>query len=70
MRPAKDALCLVVFMALVCYLIFSTIYGLFRGNPGRLLAPLDRHDKFCGYSAGYEDYPKLFLSNFTGDNVF
>jgi hypothetical protein len=40
-----------------------TIDGYVSGNPGKLLAPIDNNGQLCGYSAGVENYPYLYIPN-------
>ena len=39
------------------------IYGLIKGSPGRLFAPYDMQERFCGYDEGVEEYPYMFIAN-------
>lgn len=42
---------------------FATIYGYINGNPGKLIAPIDGSKNICGYSTGFEDYPRLYIDD-------
>jgi len=59
---------LIVFFAFLGAMGFCTVYGNKHGNVGKLLAPLDGDGNFCGYTAGFEDYPKLYITEFTALN--
>ena len=43
------------------FMLFVGVDGLMKGDPGRLMAPLDGDNKFCGSDDGYEEYGKLFI---------
>lgn len=40
-----------------------------HGDVGRLLAPLDAELHFCGHEPGFEEYPKLFITDFSLTNI-
>lgn len=74
-RRCTDMLCCIIFAAFLVGMIWATIYGYVNGNPGKLIAPIDGDKMICGYSPGYEDYPKLYIGDIVeaaGDsgNVF
>ena len=62
-RRCTDILCCLVFVAFNIGMLVAAIYGYVNGNPGKLIAPIDGDGKICGYSAGYEDYPKLYIDD-------
>ena len=67
-NPFTDRKCTDVLMGLFFAIFlggmgFMTIYGYVKGNPYKLLAPVDANDNLCGYSAGAEDYPNLYIYN-------
>ncbi len=62
-RRCTDVLCCLVFVAFMVGMIWSTVYGYVNGNPGKLIAPIDGDKNICGYSAGVEDYPKLYIDD-------
>ena len=43
---------------------YCTHYGYKHGNVEKLLAPLDGDKHFCGHEAGYEQYPKMYITDF------
>uniref|UniRef100_A0A7S3N2V9 Choline transporter-like protein n=1 Tax=Strombidium inclinatum TaxID=197538 RepID=A0A7S3N2V9_9SPIT len=49
---------------------FLTWYGGKHGDMEKLLAPLDGDKNFCGYSAGFEKYDKLYISDFSNSLDF
>lgn len=55
---------LVIFFAFLGAMGYCTMYGYKHGNVKKLLAPLDGDNKFCGVDSGYEDYPKLYITDF------
>ena len=44
---------------------YLTYVGYTEGDVKKLLAPLDGDNNFCGVSEGLEDYPKLYITDFT-----
>lgn len=62
-RRCTDILCCIIFTAFLGGMGAATIYGYINGNPGKLIAPIDGNSKICGYSEGYEDYPRLYLDD-------
>ena len=62
-RRCTDLLCCIVFLAFLGGMGAATIYGYVNGNPGKLIAPIDGSSNICGYSTGFEDYPKLYIDN-------
>ena len=60
-RGCTDVLFLLVFWIGMGFMLFLGADGLMKGNPAKLLAPLDGDDKFCGVDKGYEAYDKLFI---------
>ena len=43
---------------------FCTSYGYKNGKVDMLISPLDGDKNFCGSQAGFEDYPKLYITDF------
>jgi len=64
-RRCTDLLCCIVFLAFLGGMGTATVYGYINGNPGKLIAPIDGNEMICGYSPGYEDYPKLYIDDIT-----
>lgn len=73
-RGCKDILCLMVFVAFITAMVFCTIYGNKNGQLGKLMAPLDGDDMYCGFTtlpAGggakvdLAKYPKLYITDLT-----
>ena len=62
-RRCTDLLCCLVFLAFFVGMVWATIYGYINGNPGKLIAPIDGDGSICGYSTGYENYPKLYIGD-------
>ena len=60
-RGCTDFLFLIVFFIAMGAMLFLGIDGLMKGDPGRLLAPLDGDQKFCGSDDGYEEFGQLFI---------
>lgn len=63
-RKCTDVLCLLVFAAFLGAMGFCTYYGLQHGNIEKLISPLDGDKNFCGSQPGYEDYPRLYITDF------
>jgi len=62
-RRCTDILCCLVFFAFIVGMFWATIYGYVKGNPGKLIAPIDGDENICGYTPGYEDYPMLYVDD-------
>jgi hypothetical protein len=60
-RGCTDVLFLILFWIGMGFMLFLGVDGLMKGNPGKLLAPLDGDSKFCGVDKGYVEYDKLFI---------
>lgn len=60
-------LCLLVFILFCGGIGFIFYEGLTRGDPVRLLAPLDANGKFCGVDEGLVDYKYLFFADIEGN---
>lgn len=60
-RGCTDIPFLIVFWIGMGAMLFLGVDGLMKGNPAKLLAPLDGDDMFCGVSPGYEEYGQLFI---------
>jgi len=43
----------------------SAIYGYSKGQPKKLLAPMDGAGNFCGVDTGFEDYPFIYFPHAT-----
>lgn len=65
-RKVTDFLCLVLFLAFFGTMGACTMYGFKKGDVEKYIAPLDRDNHFCGIDAGFEDYPKLYLTSLFG----
>lgn len=48
-RKCTDLWCLIVFVAFIVASFGTVIYSIKKGNPGLLLAPIDRSGNFCGH---------------------
>lgn len=64
-RKCTDVLMGIFFAAFLGLMGFMTIYGYTNGMPGELLAPIDSNSEICGYSAGTENYPYLYIYDIT-----
>lgn len=42
---------------------YCTQMGYNEGQIGKLMAPLDADNKFCGFSQGYEEYKFLYFTD-------
>ena len=62
-RSCTDVLCTLLFILFFGAFILVSIFGLKNGDPKTLFAPLDSDGKFCGVSAGYEDFKLLHYQN-------
>jgi hypothetical protein len=62
-RGCTDFLCVVIFLVFVSCMFAVAGYGLIKGSPGRLTAPYDFKERFCGYDEGVEEYPYMFIAN-------
>ena len=60
-RSCTDVLFLILFWVGMGFMLFLGIDGLLKGNPKKLLSPLDGDNKFCGIDKGYLEYDKLFI---------
>ena len=60
-RTCTDILFLIVFWIAMGFMLYLGVDGLMKGDPAKLLAPLDGDNKFCGSSEGYEEYGQLFI---------
>lgn len=68
-RPCRDVLCLLVFLACLSAMLAATLYGHKHGQVHKYMAPLDKKDNFCGFSAGYETTQKLYFTSLFGTPV-
>jgi len=64
-RGCTDILCLIIFLSFLGSLVGCSIYGASQGD-GKMAAPYDRHNEFCGYG-DREDYPNLYWPSLIGD---
>ena len=62
-RKCTDVLMGLFFLAFLGLMGFMTIFGYVNGMPGELLAPVDTQLQICGYSAGTENMPYLYIYN-------
>lgn len=47
-RGCTDLICTIAFVAFLIMMINFSVYGYRVGNVRKLMAPIDRHDHFCG----------------------
>ena len=62
-RKCTDVLCCLIFLIFNVGMVAATTYGFENGQPGRLIAPIDSDGKMCGFSNGYENFPKLYIDD-------
>jgi len=63
-RGCTDFLCVVIFLVFISCMFAVAIFGLIKGEPGRLFAPYDFDYRFCGYDPEVKEFPNLFITNF------
>jgi hypothetical protein len=68
-RGCTDLPCLFVFICFLGSMGYLTFLGFTEGNVTKLIAPLDGESKFCGITPGYEEYPNLYIADFTTTSV-
>lgn len=68
-RACTDVCFLITFFIFLGAMGFLTAYSFKNGNVEKLLAPTDGDSKICGHDVGYEDYDKLFITNFQTTNI-
>jgi len=68
-RGCTDVCFLLFFIAGMLAMVWMAHYGQKHGDVGKLLAPLDGEGNFCGHTPGYEEYHKLYISDFSLANV-
>ena len=69
-RKCTDLFFLIIFICMCISLVLLSKYGYENGNIAKLTAPLDGDLNFCGITPGYEEYSKLYITNFDGIDVF
>ena len=62
-RAPRNCLMLIIFLGVLGAMIGLTAYSYQHGNVKRLLAPVDGALQICGYSKGFEDYDKLYVTD-------
>ena len=69
-RPMTDIFCFLMFISYLFVMLYVSFYGMTNGNIRKLMAPLDRNHKFCGFDE-YRDYPNLYVAhgNFTSKSI-
>ena len=62
-RAPRNCLMLIIFLGVLGTMIGLTAYSYNNGNVKRLLAPVDGALQICGFSEGFEEYDKLYVTN-------
>jgi len=60
-RKCTDIVFYVIFIVFCVGMFIVAIFGWAKGDPKKLLAPVDNDGKFCGVDSGYEDYDVLYF---------
>ena len=60
-RKCTDLLCGLGFIGFVGVMMFMIVYGYIVGTPEMLLAPINTNNAICGFTAGTEDKPYLYI---------
>jgi len=68
-RSCTDPLCLIIFLAAVASMGYCSWYGHTYGDVDRLTSPIDADLNICGITEGFEDYPYLYLTDFSSLSV-
>ena len=68
-RGCTDPLCLLLFLAFVGSMGYLSYYGHQHGDVERLVAPVDASLNLCGVTPGYEEYKKLYITDFATPNI-
>jgi hypothetical protein len=68
-RGCTDVPFLILFLCFVGSMGYVTFIGFKEGDLPKLLAPLDGENHFCGVDEGFEEYPFLFIADFTQTTV-
>ena len=62
-RGCTDILCCFVFLAFTFGMVVIAIYGWSKGNPTKLLSPIESGGRFCGHDSAVKDYPYLYFAD-------
>lgn len=62
-RKCTDSICCIMFTTTIVFCVYFGIYGFMNSNIEQVLAPVDDKGRICGWDAGVEDYPYLFIWN-------
>lgn len=68
-RSCTDLCFLITFFIFMGAMGFLTAYTFKHGEVEKLLAPTDGDSKICGHDNGYEDFDKLFITNFQTTDI-
>lgn len=68
-RGCTDCPFLLLFLALIGSMSYITFLGFQEGDVAKLIAPLDGDNNFCGISEGLEEFPILYITDFTQSSV-
>jgi len=60
-RKCTDCFCALVFSAFLAGMIAMIVYGYDVGVPEMLLAPINSNKAICGFTAGTEGKPYLYI---------
>ena len=58
-----------IFLAYLGCMGFLGWYGHANGDPNKLIAPVDGALNLCGFTPGFEDYKKLYITDFSSLNI-
>ena len=64
-RSCTDILIGILFILFTCGMVAVAIWAFAKGQPRKLLSPIDSDGNFCGYTANYEDHKYLYFSDLT-----
>jgi len=62
-RKCTDICCCMIFVAFLGTIGFMGVYGYLNGEVSKLIAPVDANGRICGFSAGVEKYPALYVAD-------
>jgi hypothetical protein len=60
-RKCTDCIMFVIFNLFTFVMFFIMIWSFVKGQVGELMSSMDDDGNMCGYTAGYEDYPRVYF---------
>lgn len=60
-RGCTDIICCILFVAFIVASTGICIYGFSKGDPNKLITPMDADNKACGYG-NYKDYNYIYFA--------